>query len=262
MVDDVAFVEVDGLRLRVRVSGEGPPLLLVMGLLGNLDLWAPLQRELRDVQTIAFDAPGVGHSDVPRLPLSIGALAGLTGRLAAKLGFARLDVLGLSFGGAVAQQLALSAPEHVRRLVLSATVCGLGAVPGSPLALQHLLDPRLILSRDGLQRASPALFGGRSGRDPAFVSNLSWGRAPSLRGYVWQLAAMACWTSLPWLHRLPHPTLVLAGSDDPLVPLVNALTLASLIPHAQLEVIPGGGHLFLLDSAREVAPRITAFLAA
>ena len=78
---------------------------------------------------------------------------------------------------------------------------------------------------------------------------------------MWQLAAMYGWTSLPWLHRLPHETLVLAGDDDPLVPLANARLLAAAIPCARLHVIRGGGHLFLLDSAPQAGPLITRFLA-
>jgi poly(3-hydroxyoctanoate) depolymerase len=257
---EIRFVRVEGLRVRVAVSGEGPPLLLIMGLLGNLRLWDPLREQLPGVQIISFDAPGVGGSDVPMLPMSMMALARWTDRLVAELGFAGVDVLGLSFGGALAQQLALAAPARVRRLVLAATSCGLGGVPGSPWALQRLFDPRVILSRRGLERASPSLFGGRAGRDPSQVMELPWGRPPSLRGYAWQLAAIGSWSSLPWLHRLRHETLILAGDDDPLVPLLNAQMLRACIPRAQLRVIRGGGHLFLLDSAEDVAPLIAAFL--
>jgi poly(3-hydroxyoctanoate) depolymerase len=256
----VSFVRTDGLRVRVAINGDGPPLLLIMGLLGNLDLWQPMHRELRGFQTIAFDAPGVGWSDVPILPMSMAGLAQWTDHLLATLGFHRVDVLGLSFGGAVAQQLAICAPARVRRLVLAATSCGLGAVPGSPLALRHLLDPRVLSSRRLLQRASPALFGGRSRRDPSRLTQLPWSRPPSLRGYVWQLAAFNSWSSLPWLHRIRQETLVLAGDDDPLVPLLNARLLAASIRGARLHVVRGGGHLFLLDGADEVAPTITAFL--
>lgn len=231
-----------------------------MGLLGNLDLWRPLERRLRGFRTISFDAPGVGRSDVPALPIGMPGLARLTDRLVAELGFDRVDVLGLSFGGAVAQQLAWSAPERVRRLVLAATVCGLGGVPGSPAAWRYLADPRVLSSRSELERASPTLFGGRMRSEPHRAADLPWGPPPSLRGYAWQLTAIAGWTSLPWLHRLPHETLVLAGDDDPLVPVANGELLAGRIPRSQLHVVPGGGHLFLLDSAEEVGPMIARFL--
>ena len=85
-------------------------------------------------------------------------------------------------------------------------------------------------------------------------------RAPSLSGYLAQLYAIAGWTSLPWLGRLRQPTLVLAGDDDPIVPSVNGRMLARLIPDARLHVVPGGGHLFLLERPREMAALVTEFL--
>jgi pimeloyl-ACP methyl ester carboxylesterase len=75
------------------------------------------------------------------------------------------------------------------------------------------------------------------------------------------LYAITGWTSVPWLHRLPHPTLVLAGDDDPIVPLANGRILDRLIPDARLHVVPGGGHLFLLDRPAEIAAVVTNFLA-
>jgi pimeloyl-ACP methyl ester carboxylesterase len=81
-----------------------------------------------------------------------------------------------------------------------------------------------------------------------------------MAGYLSQLFAIAGWTSLPWLSRLRQPTLVVAGDDDPIVPLVNGRMLARLIPDARLHVVPGGGHLFLLERPREMAALITEFL--
>ncbi len=81
-----------------------------------------------------------------------------------------------------------------------------------------------------------------------------------MRGYLAQLYAIAGWTSVPWLRRLRQPTLVLAGDDDPIVPLVNGRILARLIPDARLHVVPGGGHLFLLEDPAAVAARVSEFL--
>ena len=82
-----------------------------------------------------------------------------------------------------------------------------------------------------------------------------------MRGYLGQLYAITGWTSLPWLRRLRQPTLVLAGDDDPIVPLVNGRILAHLIPDASLHVVPGGGHLFLLGDPAAVARDVADFLA-
>jgi pimeloyl-ACP methyl ester carboxylesterase len=87
-------------------------------------------------------------------------------------------------------------------------------------------------------------------------------RPPDLLGYAFQLYAVSGWSSLPWLHRLPQPTLVVAGEQDPSVPLCNARLLAARIPDARLHVVKGGGHLFLLDEPENVTPTILDFLAA
>jgi poly(3-hydroxyoctanoate) depolymerase len=84
--------------------------------------------------------------------------------------------------------------------------------------------------------------------------------APQVVGYLYQLFAGWGWTSIHWLHKLKQPTLVLGGSDDPLVPLANARILSLLIPNNRLFIVPGGGHLFLLYSIDKVAPVIRDFL--
>jgi pimeloyl-ACP methyl ester carboxylesterase len=81
-----------------------------------------------------------------------------------------------------------------------------------------------------------------------------------VRGYIAQLYAISFWTGLPWLWRLPQPTLVLAGDDDPIVPAINGRILAKVIPNARLEIIRGGGHLFLLERPTEIAALVADFL--
>jgi pimeloyl-ACP methyl ester carboxylesterase len=81
-----------------------------------------------------------------------------------------------------------------------------------------------------------------------------------VKAWWYRLAGLAGWSSLPWLHRLRQPTLVVHGDDDPIVPLFNARVVACRIPGARLHVVHGGGHLMLLDSAAEVLPPITDFL--
>ena len=83
---------------------------------------------------------------------------------------------------------------------------------------------------------------------------------PSLRGYAGQLYSIAGWTSAPWLWRLRQPTLVLAGDDDPIVPVLNGRILARLMPNCTLHVVPGGGHLFVLEQPAAVAARVAEFL--
>jgi pimeloyl-ACP methyl ester carboxylesterase len=85
-------------------------------------------------------------------------------------------------------------------------------------------------------------------------------RPPSLWGYASQLYATSGWSSLPWLHRIAAPTLVLTGGRDPIVPPVNARILGARIPDATVRVVPGAGHLLLMDRAAECADLISDFL--
>jgi poly(3-hydroxyalkanoate) depolymerase len=263
----IRFVDVDGIRLRTAVRGGGPPLLLVTGLGASLDLARPFERELtaRGVQTLAFDAPGIGGSTAYTLPRRMPGIARTIEAMLDALGYDRVDVLGVSLGGVVAQQLAHQAPRRVRRLVLAATGPGLGGLPGSPRVLLALATPRRYYQPDYYRRIAGRVYGGQARRDPDALLHGSPARfveRPSVRGYLGQLYAIAGWTSLPWLHRLRQPTLVLAGDDDPIVPLLNGRILVRRIPDARLHVVDGGGHLFLLERPAEMAALVTGFLEA
>jgi poly(3-hydroxyalkanoate) depolymerase len=260
------FVDVDGVRLRTSVRGSGSPLLLITGLGASLDLAEPFERELsaRGVQTIAFDAPGVGESTAYTRPRRMPGVARTIEAMLDALGYDRVDVLGVSLGGVVAQQLAHQAARRVRRLVLAATGPGLGGLPGSPRVLLTLATPRRYYQPDYYRHVAGRIYGGQARRDPDALLHGSPARfveRPSLRGYLGQLYAITGWTSLPWLHTLRQPTLVLAGDDDPIVPLPNGRILAHRIPDARLHTVPGGGHLFLLDQPAEMATLVARFLA-
>jgi poly(3-hydroxyalkanoate) depolymerase len=251
------------MRIRVSIQGSRDPLLLVMGLGGNIEMWEPLVAAMPGRETIAYDAPGTGESDLPRRPLRVRRLAAIADQLLERLGYGAVDVLGVSMGGAVAQQLAFQAPERVRRLVLAATTPGTGGVPGNPLAMAILLTPYRYYSRRYLRLVAPYLYGGGARRGPLMAQQAlaRLHRPPSLRGYFLQMLGIAGWSSLPFLRRIRQPTLVLAGDDDPIVPVVNGRILARLIPDARLHVVRGGGHLFLLERARDSAAVIQQFLA-
>jgi poly(3-hydroxyalkanoate) depolymerase len=263
----IRFVEVDGVRLRTSVRGQGPPLLLITGLGASLDLADPFERELtaRGVQAISFDAPGVGQSTAYRRPRRMRAVASTVEQLLDALGYDQVDVLGVSLGGVIAQQLAHQAPQRVRRLVLAATGPGLGGLPGSPRVLLALATPRRYDQPDYYRRVAGRIYGGAARRDPDALLHGSVARfieRPSTWGYLGQLYAISGWTSLPWLRTLRQPTLVLAGDDDPIVPLVNARILARCIPNARLRIVHGGGHLFLLEQPARIAAVVAAFLKA
>lgn len=257
------YVTAAGLRLRVGRHGAGPPLLLITGIGAHLDMWAPFARHAGERELVAFDPPGAGLSERPRLPLRMTGLARVVTALLDALGLERVDVLGYSFGGGLAQELAHRAPERVRRLVLCATGAGVGGVPPRPMAALMLATPARYYHPRLLELSVAHIAGGRTAREPDTLARHAGERLlhpPSPLGYAYQLYAVAGWSSLPWLHRVRVPTLVMSGDEDPCVPLRNGRMLAARLPDARLHVVPGGGHLFLLDEPENVAGVIRAFL--
>jgi poly(3-hydroxyoctanoate) depolymerase len=238
---------------------------MITGLGASLDLGAPFERELaaRGVQAVSFDAPGIGESSPYRWPQRMPGIARTVGQTLDALGYDGVDVLGVSLGGVIAQQFAHQAPHRVRRLILAATGPGLGGVPGSPRALLALATPRRYYQPDYYRRIAGRVYGGAARRDPDALLHGSLARfieRPTLSGYLGQIYAITGWTSMPWLRTLRQPTLVLAGDDDPIVPLINGRILAWCIPGARLHVVRHGGHLFLLEDPAAIAALVADFL--
>ena len=258
------FVSWRGHRVHVKVTGQGhPPLLLITGLGGSTDQWAAFAQQFQHRCVIRFDVPGMGLSSAPVEPITVSRVAELAVAVLDELSVDCADVVGYSYGGAVAQQLAFAYPDRVCRLVLAATTCGLGAVPGSYAAMVSLSTPLRYYSPTYFDRNAAALYGGMTGRDLSMRRRMMAERhrhPPSAYGYSMQLLGTVGWSSLPFLSRIPHDTLVISGDDDPLIPIVNAETLARRIPRARLEIVKRSGHLFLWDEAKRLAVRVARFL--
>jgi len=262
----VRRVRVGRADIRVSVRGEGPPLLLFMGIGASLDMWEHFEEAMVPLgrQLIAFDMPGAGGSPAVLPPKRLPGLVRLALGVLDRLGHDEVDVLGISFGGAVAQEFAHRAPHRTRRLVLCATSPGVLMVPAKPGVLVHLMTPLRYWRSEYAERIIGDLYGGKSRTDPRIHHSLRsrFERPPTAYGYVGQLWATWGWSSLPWLRQLRMPTLVMSGNDDPIIPLANARLLACLIRDAHLHVVEGGGHLFLLEEPVESARVIDTFLAA
>jgi len=272
MRDVLTTVTAGGRRLRVAIrpgTGAGPPLLACNGIGTPLEALAPFTQALDPaIEVVRFDVPGVGGSPAPRLPYSVAWLARLAGRMLRELGYDRFDALGISWGGGLAQQLAIQNPRRCRRLVLAATSTGSLMIPARPRVLLHLSSPRRHRDPAHAARIAGTLYGGALRRQPALAQQMlaeparrARTAAVSRRGYLYQLTATAGWTSLPWLPLIRQPTLILAGDDDPIIPLGNARLMATLLPAARLHVYPDG-HLGLLVRAAELAPVVSDFLLA
>jgi len=265
--DAITTVTTGGQRLRVAVrpGADGGPTLLVCNGIGTpLEALAPFTGALDPAITVVrFDAPGTGGSPPPQLPYPLPWLAHRAGRMMAGLGYHRFDVLGISWGGGLAQHLAASYPLRCRRVVLAATSTGSLMIPARPRVLLHLASPRRHRDPDHALQIAGDIYGGTLRSHPELAAPLTAGYSypAATRGYLYQLLAAAGWTSLPWLPLIRQPTLILAGDDDPIIPLVNARLMAALLRAARLHVYPDG-HLGLLTRARELAPLVSEFLLA
>ena len=257
------FITWRGHRVHVTESGQGDPLLLVPGLGNNIEMWVPFMEQFTNRRIIRLDAPGTGLSSTPMFPVILPALADLLVAVLDDRDAPWADVIGFSYGGAVAQQLAFDHQTRVRRLVLAATNCGIGAAPGWMPAVTGLATPLRYYSPSFFDRTAAATFGGVTARDESVRQRMIAARRthpPAADGYAMQLFGIAGWSSWHFLPFIPHETLVIAGDDDPLVPLANARMLAGRIPNARLEIVEGAGHLFLWDDAENLARRIGRFL--
>ena len=235
-----------------------------MGIGASLDMWGRFEEAMisRGYQTISFDLPGAGASPAAFPPRRMRGLAHIALGVLDVLGLETADVLGVSFGGVVAQEIARQGRERVRRLVLCATGPGLGGIPAKPSILLRLATPRRYWSPDYAASIADQLYGGRARVDPHQQGAMParFERPPTIYGYLTQVYAIAGWTSIPWLRGIRTQTLILNGDDDPIVPVCNGRIMARLLPNARLVVINGGGHLFLLDQTTEVVALVDEFL--
>ena len=262
-IGEERYVAAGGQRIRVNVrQGTGVPLVLCNGIGASLEVLDPLVEQLNPRSTIIrFDVPGTGGSPTSMLPYGFPYLAWVLGRVLSKLEIGVVDVLGLSWGGALAQQFAFQNPRRCRRLVLVSTGTGALMVPAHPRILAKMVTPRRFSDPDYAASIAGELYGGtvrRHGEDVAqlFVRQL---HAGSKMGYLHQLLAGSVWTSLFGLPAVRQQTLIVAGTDDPIIPVINARILHALLPHSRLH-LHSGGHIDLLHNATELAPVIDKFL--
>lgn len=259
-------VSVYGQKIRVEVrpgDGTRTPLVLCCGIGASYEVLQPLVDGIDPaIEVIRFDVPGVGGSPVGPLPYRFPQLAWLMSRMLDQLGYRKVDVLGLSWGGALAQQFAFQHPRRCRRLILVSTGTGMLMVPGGPRVLSKMLSPRRFRDPEYAEGLAGFIYGGSAREHAGDIKKFFRQQylAGSKRGYLYQLSAGAGWTSLPFLRLIRQPTLVLGGDDDPIVPIANAKIMARLIPHATLHVYHGG-HVELVTEADAFGPIISEFLA-
>ena len=267
MTATVEMMDVGGRTLRVAhwrldEPSDHPPLLFFNGIGANIEAVAPLAEMLTERAFVMFDMPGTGESPDPTIPYNPFTMSWTATQILDRLGLEQVDVMGVSWGGAMAQHFALQYPGRTRRLVLVATTAGMLMVPGNPAALTKMANPRRYIDPKFMNEHFQTLYGGvdKDGASHQKDSHIGRLKPPSPRGYFYQLIAMLGWTSLPALPFMSKEVLIMMGDDDQIVPLINGKILNTAIRNSRLEVIEGGGHLFLLTHADESVAALRTFL--
>lgn len=268
---NIKTIKVGGqtIRVAVRPGTTGTPLVLCNGIGASLELWLPLIAVIDPtIEVIAFDVPGVGGSPGTILPYRFACLANTLNQLLDRMGYGQVDVLGLSWGGFLAQQFAHDYPTRCRRLILAATSTGWDSTLPNYKVLMMMSSPRRYTDVEYAAKIIPNIYGGRFRRDPELVLKHAQkmvadraavkGGGTDL-GYTYQMTALYWHSTTSMLRNIKQPTLLLAGRDDPIIPLCNMEKMASKIPDSLLQVFDDG-HLFLLTDLKNVIPYITVFL--
>jgi len=229
----------------------------------SLEVFQPFIDELDPgIEVIRFDVPGTGGSPRSIMPFRFSTLSYLITQMLDQFSYKKVDVLGISWGGGLAQQFAFQYRQRCRRLILVSTATGTLMVPGRPSVLAKMATPRRYQDPTYMAEIAPDIYGGDLQSNPEFVRHMAHAtHSNEPLSYVYQLMAAVGWTSLPWLKLLRQPTLILAGDDDPIVPAINAKIMHHLIPYSKLHIY-NGGHLGLLTHASELTALIEEFLSA
>ncbi|MGI0116779.1 alpha/beta fold hydrolase [Zooshikella sp. RANM57] len=242
---EIDFLQLGEYSVRVGIvpgNRQKTPMLLFNGIGTSLEFAQPFANALDDVELITFDIPGVGGSPTPLIPPRFPQLSFLTEQLLDELNYGQVNVIGYSWGGALAQQFTYDHPQRVKQLILAATTMGMIAIPGLPMELLKLLKPGPLLR--SLKRLS---------------SRQQWvipQQGP--RGFWYQLITGWGWTSAYWLHKINTKTLLLAGDDDLMVPAMNLKVMQQLMPNAQFRSI-SGDHFFMVTQPRACARMVGEF---
>jgi len=248
-------------RLYYEVSGDPslPALVLVRGLARSSRYWGALLPHLAQFRIVLVDNRGVGRSDATLPPYSSRQLADDIAAVMDAAAIDRAHVFGMSLGGMIVQQLALAHGSRVDRLVIGcSTPGGKRAHKASIRSLIQLRDSRdvdrqvAILVSEPTARAHPEIR--EHWRQIADDEPARW------RGVIGQVAAGLRHDVFDRLDEITHPTLVITGDDDVIIPPANSRLLAERIPNATLVVLPGARHDFTTDRPAESARAITAFL--
>jgi pimeloyl-ACP methyl ester carboxylesterase len=257
------FARSDGVEIYYEEhGGDGPVLLLIPGIPAISSDWFPFADHLKErSRVVVYDNRGSGRSDAPPGPYSIPQLAGDAAAVLDTLGIDRAHVFGASTGGMIAQELSISFPDRVDRLVLGCTQASTKDAVRPRREVSLAFDFETDDWAERMRVLAPFAFA--PGADPQLLARFidkKIGDVQPDHGYRGQIAAFLAHDALDRLASIEQPTLVVAGAEDQIIPAENSEILAERIPRAQLELIDGAGHLFFIEDPDQALKVLDAFL--
>ena len=260
-------VRVDDIQIYYEVKGEGFPLVMIMGLGGNLEGWDPRLVEglSKKFKLVMFDNRGAGRTDISDKEYTTRLFADDTAGLMNTLGISKAHILGISMGGMIAQELVLNYPEKVAKLVLWSTCSGGSKDVQSSKEVSRMLtaDTSKMSQEEQKRMLLPlVLTDDFIEKNPDFVKlavQLALKHPISEEAYMRQLNAVRKFNAYDRLHQIKAPTLILHGRKDVLIPPENGSILAEAIPNAKLVYFEKSAHM-LAEEMREVINVLIDFL--
>lgn len=252
-----------GIRIHWRASGAGEPLLLIMGLGYSSEMWHHVEAGLAEhFRVIVFDNRGIGKSESAPGPHLIPDMANDAAAVLDAAGVDCAFVLGMSMGGYIAQELALSHPQRVQALVLGCTACGGAHVTSADQKVLDVLMERANMPPEqGIRAMIPYIYDSGTPKDRIEADMaVRLANYPDAETYLGQIEGVRLWNSCDRLQQLSVPTLILHGENDQLIPLANGRLLAKHIEGSELQVLDEASHIFTTDQPNRTVRWVTDFL--
>ena len=258
-------IHVDDIDVAYKMFGNGSPILLINGFSAPLDFWDPtvIAKLASNHTVITFDNRGIGNTTSGIRQFSIKQFADDTSRLMEELKIKKADILGWSMGGMIAQEVALSNPDKVDKLIIYASTCGTNQSVAPSPEVVDIFSNQSGNTMEMLQRFLPLLFPEHwRNTNPSFIEQLpKSSEVSSIQTLKLQTGAIINWTgTCDRLGNMTQPTMVLVGTDDILTVPANSILMAEKIPASWLVQIKGGGHAVMMQYPDKFSKIVDTFL--